>query len=170
MGFQPSTVSQVYLDQVKGRKFHDQTADPHHSSSLFRLLDVVVQYGCVEFGPLPSQKVFKNIVLPGIILLMEEILLYNPVNIYGYLPYQLVSRISEPSTVAPAPSNGWCSNPKALPLHCTPCHKFGTPWRVQVYANALEVQPPFFICWFMNHHFFIVSKGLSSSKRNHHFF
>ena len=32
---------------------------------------------------------------------------------------------------------------------------------------TLEVQPPFFIGWFLNHHYF--SRGLSSSKRNHHF-
>ncbi len=32
---------------------------------------------------------------------------------------------------------------------------------------SLEVQPPFFIGWFPNHHYF--SRGLSSSKRNHHF-
>ena len=32
---------------------------------------------------------------------------------------------------------------------------------------SLEVQPPFFIGWFPNHHCF--SRGLSSSKRNHHF-
>ena len=32
---------------------------------------------------------------------------------------------------------------------------------------ALEVQPPFFIGWFPNHHY--SSRGLSSSKRNHHF-
>ena len=32
---------------------------------------------------------------------------------------------------------------------------------------ALEVQPPFFIGWFPNHHCF--SRDLSSSKRNHHF-
>ena len=32
---------------------------------------------------------------------------------------------------------------------------------------TLEVQPPFFIGWFPNHHYF--SRGLSSSKRNHHF-
>ena len=30
------------------------------SPSVFRLLDVVVQYGCVEFGPLPSQNEQKN--------------------------------------------------------------------------------------------------------------
>ena len=35
-------------------------------------------------------------------------------------------------------------------------------------AYPLEVQPPLFIGWFPNHHFF--SRGLSSSKRNHHFF
>ena len=33
--------------------------------------------------------------------------------------------------------------------------------------SSLEVQPPFFIGWFSNHHYF--SRGLSSSKRNHHF-
>ena len=32
---------------------------------------------------------------------------------------------------------------------------------------SLEVQPPFFIGWFPNHHYF--SRGLSSSKRNRHF-
>ena len=31
----------------------------------------------------------------------------------------------------------------------------------------LEVQPPFFIGWFPNRHYF--SRGLSSSKRDHHF-
>ncbi len=35
------------------------------------------------------------------------------------------------------------------------------------YPVSLEVQPPFFIGWFPNHHYF--SRGLSSSKRNHHF-
>ena len=33
--------------------------------------------------------------------------------------------------------------------------------------DTLEVKPPFFIGWFTNHHYF--SRGLSSSKRNHHF-
>ena len=32
---------------------------------------------------------------------------------------------------------------------------------------TLEVQPPFLIGWFPNHHYF--SRGLSSSKKNHHF-
>ena len=32
----------------------------------------------------------------------------------------------------PAPSNGWCWNPKGL-LNDTLSHPFGTPWRVQVY-------------------------------------
>ena len=32
---------------------------------------------------------------------------------------------------------------------------------------SLEVQPPCFIGWFPNHHYF--SRGLSSSKKNHHF-
>ena len=32
----------------------------------------------------------------------------------------------------PAPSKGWCLNPKGL-LNGTPYHPFGTPWRVQVY-------------------------------------
>ena len=31
----------------------------------------------------------------------------------------------------PAPSKGWCLNPKGLP-HSTPYHPLGTPWRVQV--------------------------------------
>ena len=31
----------------------------------------------------------------------------------------------------PAPSKGWCLNPKGL-LNGTPYHQFGTPWRVQV--------------------------------------
>ena len=37
-----------------------------------------------------------------------------------------------------------------------------------IYSISLEVQPPFFRCSFPSHHNF--SKGLSSSKRNHHFF
>ena len=37
-----------------------------------------------------------------------------------------------------------------------------------IYTYTLEVKPPFFIGWFTNHHYF--SRGLSSSKRNHHFF
>ena len=36
------------------------------------------------------------------------------------------------SVYVPAPSNGWCSNPKGL-QNGTPYHPFGTPWRVQVY-------------------------------------
>ena len=32
----------------------------------------------------------------------------------------------------PAPSKGWCLNPKGLP-HSTPYHPLGTPWRVQVH-------------------------------------
>ena len=38
---------------------------------------------------------------------------------------------------------------------------------VYIYVYTLEVQPPFFKGWFPNHHYF--SRGLSSSKRNHHF-
>ena len=34
-------------------------------------------------------------------------------------------------------------------------------------SETLEVQPPSFIGWFPNHNYF--SRGLSSSKRNHHF-
>ena len=34
--------------------------------------------------------------------------------------------------------------------------------------KSLDFQPPFFIGWFPNHHYF--SRGLSSAKRNHHFF
>ena len=37
----------------------------------------------------------------------------------------------------PAPSKGWCLNPKGL-LSGTPCHPFGTPWRVQVYIHRNE--------------------------------
>ena len=33
--------------------------------------------------------------------------------------------------IIPAPSKGWCSNPKEL-LNDTLYHPFGTPWRVQV--------------------------------------
>ena len=35
------------------------------------------------------------------------------------------------SPYLPAPSKGWCLNPKGL-LSGTPYHPFGTPWRVQV--------------------------------------
>ena len=49
----------------------------------------------------------------------------------------------------------------------------GTLWSQGIQDNdihvyALEVQPPFFIGWLPNHHYF--SRDLSSSKRNHHFF
>ena len=36
------------------------------------------------------------------------------------------------------------------------------------YISTLEVQPPFLVRWFPNHHYF--SSGLSSSNRNHNFF
>ena len=42
------------------------------------------------------------------------------------------------------------------------------PYNILVYLYTLEVQPPFCIGWFPNHHCF--SRGLSSSKRNHHFY
>ena len=38
---------------------------------------------------------------------------------------------------------------------------------IYIYCYTLEVQPPFLKGWFPNHHYF--SRGLSSSKRNHHF-
>ena len=47
---------------------------------------------------------------------------------------------------------------------------FEKPWSSMVGFSpkmTLEVQPPFFIGRFPNHHYF--SKDLSSSKRNHHF-
>ncbi len=39
---------------------------------------------------------------------------------------------------------------------------------IYTYIVSLDVQPPFLIGWFKNHHF--LRKGLSSSKRNQHFF
>ena len=59
----------------------------------------------------------------------------------------------------------WIPEPKHVILVVT-----ATPWvgsRSNVNSLTLEVQPPFFIGWFLNHHYF--SRGLSSSKRNHHF-
>ena len=38
----------------------------------------------------------------------------------------------------PAPSKGWCLNPKGL-LNGTLYHPFGTPWRVQVYIYYICV-------------------------------
>ena len=43
------------------------------------------------------------------------------------------------SILLPAPSKGWCLNPKGL-LSGTPYHPFGTPWRVQVYIFPK-------VCW-----------------------
>ena len=49
----------------------------------------------------------------------------------------------------PAPSNGWCLNPKGL-FSGTPYHPFGTPWRVQVSFNDFLDQPsPWFSCGVM---------------------
>ena len=44
----------------------------------------------------------------------------------------------------PAPSKGWCLNPKEL-FSGTPYHPFGTPWRVQVYIyiSLKSLKPPF---------------------------
>ena len=44
------------------------------------------------------------------------------------------------------------------------CEDCNEPWN----KNPLKVQPPFFIGWFLNQHYF--SRGWSSSKRDHHFF
>ena len=46
-------------------------------------------------------------------------------------------------------------------------HEENTPKKYTNSINSLEVQPPFLIGWFPNHHYF--SRGLSSSKKNHHF-
>ena len=51
----------------------------------------------------------------------------------GWGRYKLTSRIpgKKKTSHLPAPSNGWCLNPKGL-LNGTLSHPFGTPWRVQV--------------------------------------
>ena len=46
-------------------------------------------------------------------------------------------------------------------------HSFFLSKKSFISKKNLEVQPPFFIGWFLNHHYF--SRGLSSSKRNHLF-
>ena len=64
--------------------------------------------------------------------------------------------------------NGWLFN--ALMLIAPFCKWLWSGFWVPKHlltGHTLEVQPPFFIGWFPNHHYF--SRGLSSSKRNYHF-
>ena len=54
---------------------------------------------------------------------------YIYICIYIYIKYCI--------HISPAPSNGWCLNPKGL-LNGTLSHPFGTPWRVQ-WPNLSEL-------------------------------
>ena len=49
----------------------------------------------------------------------------------------------------PAPSKGWCLNPKGL-LSGTPYHPFGTPWRVQVYIYMYIMFVNCYVCMIRN--------------------
>ena len=69
----------------------------------------------------------------------------------------------------------WCNHFKANPIGSPTVHHIYIHMLRYIYIhvciyiqiNTLEVQPAFFNRCFPNHHYF--SKGLSSSKRNHHF-
>ena len=56
-------------------------------------------------------------------------------------PHTLDARIIHHHLI-PAPSKGWCLNPKGL-FSGTPYHPLGTPWRVQVYIH-IYLEPN---CW-----------------------
>ena len=61
-----------------------------------------------------------------------------------------------------------CSSPTGLPsIFLNLGKNTATKWALfNQLLYTLEVQPPFFRGWFPNHHYF--SRGVSSSKRNHH--
>ena len=79
----------------------------------------------------------------------------------GPLEVWLFEKSPRGSPKNPVFSVGW-KNPLSMG-EITPVKSI---YRGYIY-NTLEVQPPFLKGWFPNHHYF--SRGLSSSKRNHHF-
>ena len=73
---------------------------------------------------------------PGYGLMVTNSLGQQP-NVYIYICIYIYCTVYM-YVYVPAPSKGWCLNPKGL-LNGTLYHPFGTPWRVQVYIYYICV-------------------------------